>query len=286
MRLATNLIQAAFAFVAAALLLLPKLAVVHYVNETLWGQIEPAGIVLVALQDIAVAAMVCAALLWLARYGRFVSLQLAMAVTGFLLLVLMMDARARELWLKPTDWSLVSYGIAHFRDLLSGVDLRGHAQLLGHAVTCEAFDMTAPERGGAGMARAMAKALQAARVAPDQVDYVSAHGTSMRPHDQCEAQAIKRTFGEHARGLWVSSQKSMIGHTIGAAGAIEIAVTALTIADGVVTPTINHTEPDLECDFDVVANEARERRVGVALSNSFGFGGHNCAVVLRAHGGH
>lgn len=108
---------------AAALLLLPKLAVVHFVNETLWGQIEPAGIVLVALQDVAVASMVCAALLWLARYGRFVSLQLALAVTGFLLLVLMMDARARELWLKPTDWSLVSYGITHFRDLLSGVDL-------------------------------------------------------------------------------------------------------------------------------------------------------------------
>jgi phosphoglycerol transferase MdoB-like AlkP superfamily enzyme len=108
---------------AASLLLLPKLAVVHFVNETLWGQIEPAGVVLVALQDVAVAALVCAALLWLARFGQFASLQLAMAVTGFLLLVLMIDARARELWLKPTDWSLVSYAIVHFRDLLSGMDL-------------------------------------------------------------------------------------------------------------------------------------------------------------------
>src|SRR4051812_24512804 len=99
---------------AASLLLLPKFAVVHFVNETLWGQIEPAGMVLVALQDVAVAAMVCAALLWLARFGRWRSFQLAMAVTGFLLLVLMMDARARELWLKPTDWNLVSYGVTHF----------------------------------------------------------------------------------------------------------------------------------------------------------------------------
>jgi len=163
---------------------------------------------------------------------------------------------------------------------------RVYAHLRGHAVTCEAFDMTAPARGGVGIARTMAKAMEAARVAPDQVDYVSAHGTAMRPQDACEAQGIKRAFGEHTRRLWVSSQKSMIGHTIGAAGAIEIAVTALTIAEGVVTPTINHTETDPECDFDVVANEARERRVDVALSNSFGFGGHNCAVVLGAHGGH
>jgi 3-oxoacyl-[acyl-carrier-protein] synthase II len=163
---------------------------------------------------------------------------------------------------------------------------RVYAHLLGHAVTCEAFDMTAPARGGVGMARTMAKALEAARVAPDQVDYLSAHGTAMRQQDLCEAQAIKRTFGAHTSRLWVSSQKSMIGHTIGAAGAIEIAVSALTIAEGVVTPTINHTEPDPECAFDVVANEARERRVRVALSNSFGFGGHNCAVVLGAHGGH
>ena len=163
---------------------------------------------------------------------------------------------------------------------------RVYAHLLGHAVTCEAFDVMAPARGGVGMARTMVKALEAARVAPDQVDYVSAHGTAMRPQDACEAQGIKRAFGEHTRRLWVSSQKSMIGHTIGAAGAIEIAVTALTIAEGVVTPTINHTETDPECDFDVVANVARERRVRVALSNSFGFGGLNTSVVLGAHGGH
>jgi 3-oxoacyl-[acyl-carrier-protein] synthase II len=160
-----------------------------------------------------------------------------------------------------------------------------YARVLGHAVTYEPSDPTAPARG-VGMARTMTRALQAARVAPDQVDYVNAHGTSTRLNDRCEVQGIKRAFGDHARRLCVSSQKSMIGHTIGAAGAIEIAITALTIKDGVVTPTINYEVPDPECDLDVVPNVARERHVRVALSNSFGIGGQSCAVVLGANGGH
>jgi 3-oxoacyl-[acyl-carrier-protein] synthase II len=162
---------------------------------------------------------------------------------------------------------------------------RIYAHVLGHAVTCEAFDMTVPACGGVGMARTMTRALEAARVAPDQVDYVNAHGSATRAHDACEAHGIRRVFGDHARRLWVSSQKSMLGHTIGAAGAIEIAVTALTVSEGVVTPTINHEVPDPECDLDVVPNVARERRVRVALSNAFGLGGQNCAMVLGANGG-
>ena len=135
------------------------------------------------------------------------------------------------------------------------------------------------------MARTMTTAMAAARVAPDEVGYVSAHGTSTVSSDLHEAQAIKRAFGDHTRRLWVSSQKSMLGHSIGAAGAIETAVTALTIKEGVVTPTINHDVPDPACDLDVVANVARERRVRVALTNSFAFGGHNASIVLGANGG-
>ena len=161
-----------------------------------------------------------------------------------------------------------------------------YARVLGHAATSEAFNITAPAEGGVGMARTMTLAMQHAGVDPSDVGYVNAHGTSTTLNDLREAQGIHRAFGDHARRLWVSSQKSMIGHTIGAAGAIEIAVTALTIKEGVVTPTINQETPDPACDLDVVPNAARERRVRVALSNSFGFGGHNTTVVLGANGGH
>jgi len=161
-----------------------------------------------------------------------------------------------------------------------------YARVLGHAFTSEAFNITAPAEGGVGMARTMTLAMENAGVDPADVDYVNAHGTSTTLNDLREAQGIHRAFGDHARRLWVSSQKSMIGHTIGAAGAIETAVTALTIKAGIVTPTINQDVPDPDCDLDVVPNVARERRVRVALSNSFGFGGHNSTIVLGANGGH
>ncbi|HUE30275.1 MAG TPA: beta-ketoacyl-[acyl-carrier-protein] synthase family protein, partial [Verrucomicrobiae bacterium] len=163
---------------------------------------------------------------------------------------------------------------------------RVSARVLGCATTSEAFNITAPAAEGAGMARTMREAMRAARVAPGDVDYVSAHGTATTLNDLRETQGIKRAFGDHARKLWVSSQKSMIGHSIGAAGAIETAVTALTISERVVTPTINYEYPDPECDLDVVPNAARERGVRVALTNSFGFGGHNTTIVLAANGGH
>jgi 3-oxoacyl-[acyl-carrier-protein] synthase II len=161
-----------------------------------------------------------------------------------------------------------------------------YARLLGHAMTSEAFNLTAPAHDGAGMARTMSEAMRHAGVAPDEVYYVSAHGTSTQLNDFCETHGIRRAFGEHARRLWVSSQKSMLGHTISASGAIETAVTALTLKEGVVTPTINYEHPDPGCDLDYVPNAARERRGRVALSNSFGFGGHNVSLVLGAPAGH
>jgi 3-oxoacyl-[acyl-carrier-protein] synthase II len=163
-------------------------------------------------------------------------------------------------------------------------EARAYARLLSGAATSEAHNITAPESDGRGMARVITMALREAGVAPEQVGYVSAHGTSTLLNDACETRAIKQAFGAHARKLWISSQKSMLGHTIGAAGAIETAVTALTIEKGVVTPTINLDHHDPECDLDYVANTARERHIGFAVSNSFGFGGHDTAIVLGSHG--
>ena len=130
------------------------------------------------------------------------------------------------------------------------------------------------------MADTMSRALAEARFAPDEVDYISAHGTSTKVNDSLETGAIKQVFGDHAYRLAVSSQKSMIGHTIGASGAIEAAVTALTLSRDVLTPTINYEFLDEECDLDYVPNEAREKKTRVAISTSFGFGGHNCCLAL------
>jgi 3-oxoacyl-[acyl-carrier-protein] synthase II len=161
---------------------------------------------------------------------------------------------------------------------------RIYAHLIGFAQTCEAHNIIAPRSGGVGMARTMELALQDAGARPEQVDYVNAHGTSTVANDACESQAIETVLGDHARSVWVSSLKSMIGHTVGAAGAIEAAVTALCIKEGVVPPTINYEHPDPCCRLDYVPNMARERSVDLALSNSFGFGGHNTTIVLSRDG--
>jgi len=158
-----------------------------------------------------------------------------------------------------------------------------YAEILGYGATSEASSMAVPLEGGRGMARTMEAALQSARLDPSDVDYISAHGTSTPANDVRETAAIKRVFGQHASRLGVSSQKSMLGHTIGAAGAIEVAVTALTVRSGLLTPTINYEEPDPECDLFYVPNHAVERPVRHALSNSFAFGGHNCSVALGRH---
>ncbi len=155
-----------------------------------------------------------------------------------------------------------------------------YAKIAGYAMTSEAHHMVHPAENGQKMAETMRKALKDAAIAPDQVDYISAHGTSTILNDKCETAAIKEVFGPYAYELAISSQKSMLGHTVGAAGAIELAVTALTVATNMITPTINYEYRDNECDLDYTPNVAREKKVQVALSNSFGFGGHNCAIVL------
>jgi 3-oxoacyl-[acyl-carrier-protein] synthase II len=130
----------------------------------------------------------------------------------------------------------------------------------------------------------MKTAIDDARVPPDSIDYVNAHGTSTPLNDKLETQGIKTVFGDHASKLAVSSNKSMFGHLIGAAGAAEAIATVMTIHKGTIPPTINYQEPDPECDLDYVPNEARQFKVDAAISNSLGFGGHNCTIVLRKFG--
>ncbi|MBI1796652.1 MAG: beta-ketoacyl-ACP synthase II [Candidatus Eisenbacteria bacterium] len=155
-------------------------------------------------------------------------------------------------------------------------------ELLGYGASGDAYHMTAPCVDGEGAARAMRRALDDARLPVDQLQYVNAHGTSTPAGDPAEVAAIKSVFGDHARRLAVSSTKSMTGHLLGAAGGIEAVATALTIARGIVPPTINLEQLDPTCDLDFVPLQARTQRVTAALSNSFGFGGHNVTLALRA----
>jgi 3-oxoacyl-[acyl-carrier-protein] synthase II len=156
------------------------------------------------------------------------------------------------------------------------------ATILGHASSSEACKITSPQPGGEGMARTMCLALADAGLGADQVDHISAHGTSTPLNDASETQAIKTVFGARAGRIPVSSPKSMIGHAIGAASAIGAAVSALTIHEHVVTPTINYREADPACDLDYVPNVARQAKIDCVLSNAFGFGGHNCCLVFAA----
>jgi len=159
---------------------------------------------------------------------------------------------------------------------------RIYAYLSGVSMVSEAFNIVAPQPSGEEMAQCMRLALADAQQPLDAVGYISAHGTSTQQNDADESTAIKLAFGPHARKLAVSSQKSMTGHTVGGAGAIECVATALCLHHGVLTPTINHEKPSEECDLDYVPNVAREAKdVHVAISNSFGFGGHNCTLVLE-----
>ncbi|GHO55588.1 beta-ketoacyl-ACP synthase II [Ktedonobacter robiniae] len=157
------------------------------------------------------------------------------------------------------------------------------AELVGYGSTADAYHITEPAPGGEGLIRAMQRALQSADLRPEQVDYINAHGTSTRFNDSTETQAIKTCFGEHAYKLAVSSTKSMLGHTFGAAGAIEAVISALSIVHGIMPPTINLEHPDPECDLDYIPNEARHGEVNVALSNSMGFGGHNTSLIFQRY---
>jgi 3-oxoacyl-[acyl-carrier-protein] synthase II len=157
---------------------------------------------------------------------------------------------------------------------------RIHGELKGYGASGDAGHITQPDEEGRGAARAMRKALDDAELPPDAVDYINAHGTSTPLGDRAETVAMKQVFGAHACRLLVSSTKSQLGHTLGASGGIELIACALTIGRGVIAPTINLENPDPECDLDYVPNTARQARVRVAMSNSFGFGGHNASLVL------
>jgi 3-oxoacyl-[acyl-carrier-protein] synthase II len=155
-----------------------------------------------------------------------------------------------------------------------------YAEVLGCGNTADAHHITAPHPCGLGAAAAMKQALRDAHVNPDEVQYVNAHGTSTPLGDEAETMAIKALFGDHAKKLAISSTKSMIGHLLGASGGVELIATALTIKHSLVHPTINYHTPDPKCDLDYVPNTAREMKVRRAISNSFGFGGHNCCLVI------
>jgi 3-oxoacyl-[acyl-carrier-protein] synthase II len=156
------------------------------------------------------------------------------------------------------------------------------AELIGYATTADAFHVSAPDAEGRGAARAMTRALAKAGLEPDDLDYINAHGTSTPLNDRSETIAIKRTLGAAAYSIPISSSKSMLGHLLGAAGVVEAIVCTQTIANGLIHPTINYETPDPECDLDFVPNAPREARVRTAMSNSFGFGGHNATLVLAA----
>jgi len=156
-----------------------------------------------------------------------------------------------------------------------------HAEIVGYGMSGDAYHITAPCTDGDGAVRVMRRTLADAAVAPDEVNYINAHGTSTPPNDRIETMAIQSVFGEHASKLAISSTKSMIGHLLGAAGAVEAGVTALTIRDQIIHPTINQEVPDPECDLDYVPNVARRAAIRYALSNSFGFGGTNASILLK-----
>ncbi|MBD2104837.1 beta-ketoacyl-ACP synthase II [Leptolyngbya sp. FACHB-261] len=158
-----------------------------------------------------------------------------------------------------------------------------YAEILGYGVTCDAYHMTSPTPGGDGAARAIQMALKDAGITPDQVSYINAHGTSTPVNDPTETLAIKKALGDHAHRITVSSTKSMTGHLLGGSGGIEAVATAMAVANDRVPPTINLENPDEGCDLDYVPNVSREQLVDVALSNSFGFGGHNVTLVFRKH---
>jgi 3-oxoacyl-[acyl-carrier-protein] synthase II len=156
------------------------------------------------------------------------------------------------------------------------------AELAGYGQTSDSYHITAPSQDGAGSARAIELALAAAGVAPDQVDYINAHGTGTVLNDLAETKAIKRVFQEHAYKIPVSSTKSMTGHMMGTTGALEVILSTLAIRDGMIPPTIHYSTPDPECDLDYVPNHGRTQPVKTVVSNAFGFGGHNAVLVIRA----
>src|SRR5258707_4521945 len=157
------------------------------------------------------------------------------------------------------------------------------AELVGYGSTADAYHITEPAPGGEGLVRAMERALQSARLHPEEVNYINAHGTATRLNDATETQGIKTCFGNHAYQLAISSTKSMLGHTFGAAGAIEAAIAVLSIVHGMIPPTINLHHPDPACDLEYVPQQARQAEGRVALSNSMGLGGHSTCLTFKQY---
>ncbi|WP_445593970.1 beta-ketoacyl-ACP synthase II [Bacillus velezensis] len=158
-----------------------------------------------------------------------------------------------------------------------------YGEIVGYGSTGDAYHITAPAQDGEGGARAMQEAIKDAGIAPEEIDYINAHGTSTYYNDKYETMAIKTVFGDHAYKLAVSSTKSMTGHLLGAAGGIEAIFSVMAIKDGIIPPTINIETPDEECDLDYVPDKAREQDVNVVLSNSLGFGGHNATLIFKKY---
>jgi len=159
--------------------------------------------------------------------------------------------------------------------------VRIYCEIIGYGSTSDAYHITAPDETGQGAVKAIEQALSDAGLAPKEIDYINAHGTSTPFNDRIETLAIRAAFGPHAERLAVSSTKSMIGHLLGAAGAVEAIACVKSLETGWVHPTINYETPDPECDLDYVPNQARQLEPRVVLSNSFGFGGHNGCLIFR-----
>jgi 3-oxoacyl-[acyl-carrier-protein] synthase II len=156
-------------------------------------------------------------------------------------------------------------------------------EIAGYGATSDAFHVTQPDENGRGAGEAMRRALAQARLRPDDIDYINAHGTSTPMNDKLETRALKRVFGEYAHSVPISSCKSMVGHLLGAAGAMEAAVCIQAIQNGTIPPTINYTTPDPDCDLDYVPNTARAAPLRAVMTNSLGFGGHNASLVIRSY---
>ena len=197
--------------------------------------------------------------------------------------------RASRPWDRDRDGFVMSEGAGVVMvEELEHAKARGahiYCELAGYGLSADAYHMTAPPPDGGGAVRAMNMALKHAQIRPGQIDYVNAHATSTGLGDLCETQAIKTVFGEHAKSVSISSTKSMTGHLLGGAGAVEMAACALAMRDSVVPPTINLDNPDVGCDLDYTPHVAKEKKLRVVLNNSFGFGGHNATLVATAFDG-
>jgi 3-oxoacyl-[acyl-carrier-protein] synthase II len=174
-------------------------------------------------------------------------------------------------------------GILILEELTSALKrgVRIYAEVVGYGSTSDAYHMAIPPPGHEGAARCMSAALKDARMKPADIDYINAHGTSTPPNDLFETQAIKKVFGKHVSSLAVSSTKSMTGHLLGAAGAVEAIISAMSIYEGIIPPTINLDNPDPDCDLDYVPHKARKKNIDTAMSNTFGFGGVNAVLIFR-----